>query len=75
MIDTLYLEARLRSANAMAGRAADRLSRMLHEEMAHHYARQLAAMRAPDGRSAPVQPWAAAPPPITALPPLARLAA
>lgn len=75
MIDTLYLETRLRSANAMAGRAADRLSRMLHEEMAHHYARQLAAMRAPGGHAAPVQPWAAAPPPITALPPLARIAA
>ncbi|MDF0541275.1 hypothetical protein PX699_02895 [Sphingobium sp. H39-3-25] len=44
MIDIMYLETRLRSARAMAARAADGSTRALHREMAEDYARRLAAI-------------------------------
>ena len=52
MIDIIYLQKRLRSARGMMALAADISARMIHEDMVRSYARQLAAMRAPDGHCA-----------------------
>lgn len=74
MIDIIYLEARLRSSHAMAEQAADFSARLIHQDMARSYARQLAAMRALDGHRASEMTVPFAPAVAPSIKTIARLA-